>query len=364
MEKFIPVYEPYKAKNQKKYVLDCLDTNMLTFRGKYVDLFEKKLASYLNTKNVITTFNGSVSLYLMMYSLGIKPNDEVITCSLTYAATVSQLNLLGAIAVFVDSDDNLQMNLSQIERSITKKTRAVLVPELYADAPNMLELVKLCKKHDLLLLEDSAEAFACKSGGKYIGTFGTASSFSFFANKCITGGELGCVCTDDDKLADKMRLFKNQSHIGGFIHNGPGTNFRPTNIQCAIALAQLEDIDIILKEKKRVANYYRKNLDSKIERIMPKLNVSSEWMPVFAFDPEAMTYMKFSGACKEAGIDTRPIFTPMHLMKNFKWKTKVSLENSERVYKNKFNLPSHPDLTNLQLKEIVDIVNKVINGPI
>lgn len=362
---FIPVYEPYKAKNQRKYVLDCLNSNMLTFRGKYVSLFEEKLAEYLGVKHVISTFNGSVSLYLMMYCLSIGPGDDVITSSLTYAATVSQINLLGARVAFVDSDNQLQMDLKQVEGAITKHTKAVLIPELYANAPEMNILLEICSRHKILLLEDSAESFACIQNGKQLGTFGEASSFSFFSNKCITCSEGGCVATNNSELADKMRLFKNQSHIGGFMHNGPGTNFRMTNIQAAIGLAQLEDINVILEKKHKIAKYYRNNLSDKyISIVSTSVDYSSEWMPVFQFDEDRITYLKFSDECKNLGIDTRPIFTPIHLMKGFNWNSKFKLDNCERIYKNKFNLPCYPTLTKKQLDYIVKSVNSIVEKPI
>lgn len=366
MDNITHIYEPYVAKNQKKYVLDCLESNMLTFRGKYVSLFEQKLAEYLKVNHVVTTFNGSVSLYLMMQCLCIKSGDEVITSSLTYAATVSQINLLGAKAVFVDSDDHLQMLVSQVEKSITKRTKAILVPELYADIPNdILVLRDLCEERGIFLLEDSAESFACTKGGKQAGSFGKASSISFFSNKVITCSEGGCVATNDDDLAEKMNLFKNQSHIGGFMHNGPGTNFRMTNIQAAIGLAQLEDIDLILKKKQKIAQYYRKNLSKEYTSIVPAgVDFSSEWMPVFQFTKNRITYTKFMDGCRSLGIETRPIFTPVHLMSGFNWSSKFDLSNSESVYKNKFNLPCYPSLTKIQLEYIVSSVNRLIEKPI
>lgn len=359
-KKFIQVYEPFKAKNQKKYVLKCLDDNMLTFRGSYVSEFEERLQKLLGVKHVITTFNGTVSLYLILYCLGIKPGDEVITCSLTYAATVSQPNLLGATVVLVDSDNQLQMDVGLVEKSITAKTKAIIVPELYSDAPNLKELASICKRRKIHLVEDSAESFYCKQGSKYIGTFGIASSFSFFANKVITGGEAGVVCTNDDLLAEKMRLFKNQSHIGSFQHLGPGTNFRLTNLQAAIALAQLEDLPKILKKKQEIARFYRQNLPKEIVRILPKLDYSSEWMPVFEL-PDTITYENFSSLLLSRGVETRPVFTPVHLMKGWdNIKRYTSVANSEKIYKSKFNLPSYPTLTKSQLNYIVECVKWAI----
>lgn len=357
---FIQVYQPYKAKNQKKYVLKCLEDNMLTFRGEFVHALEQKLQDILKVKHVITTFNGTVSLYLILYCLDIKPGDEVITSSLTYAATVSQPNLLGATVVLVDSDNQLQMNIELVEKSITSKTKAIIIPELYSDAPNLKDLVAICKRRKIYLVEDSAEAFYCRQGSKYIGSFGIASSFSFFANKVITGGEAGIVCTDDDNLAEKMRLFKNQSHIGSFQHLGPGTNFRMTNLQAAIALAQLEELPKILNKKQEIATFYRENLPREVKRILPRLTYSSEWMPVFEL-PNTITYENFSSLLLSKGIETRPVFTPVHLMQGWhNIKRYTSLQNSEKIYKNKFNLPSYPTLTKNQLKYIVECVKWAI----
>lgn len=352
------IYEPHKATNQKKYVVDCLDTNMLTFRGKYVEQFEQKISETLKIKHTISTFNGSVSLMLILYGLGIGYKDEVIVPSLTYAATVSSINLMGATAVLVDSDDNLQMDLSKIEKIITKKTKAIMVPELYSDCPDLNKLISICKKHKILLIEDSAESFGSKFKNKYIGSFGIASSFSYFANKLIQTGEGGCVCTNDDTLAKKLRLLKNQSHIGNFMHSGPGFNFRMTNLQAAIGCAQLEQYDWVLTRKKEIAKFYRENLHSEIIRVVPRTD-SSEWMPLFRL-PNSITYPRFQILMQDAGIETRPAFAPVHIMEGFNIKTPVSLSNSERIYKSGFNLPCYPDLNKKQLNYIVDTVNKII----
>lgn len=361
----IPVYKPLVAKNQLKYVTDCIESNMLTFRGKYVSLLEEKLAEHLGIKYVTLTFNGSVSLNLMMHCLGIGPGDEVITPSLTYAATVSQINLLGAKAILTDSDNNLQINIEDLKDNITEKTKAVLIPELYADAPDLKLIAKICEDKNILFLEDSAEAFNCLIGKQHIGTFGKASSFSFFSNKVITFSEGGAVCTNDDALIDKMKLFKSQNHIGNFQHCGPGTNFRITNIQAAIGLAQLEELNWILERKQFIAKYYRDNLPETIIRLIPKVSYSSEWMPVFELPKEKINYERFSQEMiLNYGIETRPIFTPIHLMPNFNIRKSKNLSNAETVYKNKFNLPSYPELTKKDLDYIVKSAEKVLNSPI
>lgn len=359
MNTLIPVYEPYKAKNQKKYVLDCVNSNWISSRGEYIDRFEKFLANYLGVKHVIATFNGSVSLMLILRSLEIGYGDQVVTPSLTYAATVSSINNVGATAVLVDSDESFQMTT---DFSLPSKPKAILLPQLYGSAPDMDFFVEFCKAENIYLIEDSAEVFGCDFNKRKLGSFGLASSFSFFGNKTITTGEGGCVCTNDDDLAEKMRLIKSQNHIGGFNHNGPGYNFRMTNIQAAIGLAQLEQIDDIIIQKKKIAEYYRKNLSYKVSIPFPNIAVNSaEWMPLFIL-PDGLNYLNFYEEMRIMGIDTRPAFKPIHLMSGFKTLISGTLDTAEQIYTRGFNLPSYPGLKKKQLKYICDSVNKIVEN--
>jgi perosamine synthetase len=318
------------------------------------------VADLLGVKHVIAVCNGTVSLMLIYGAGGLRPGDEVITPSLTYCATISQLNWLGVTPVLVDSDNNFQMDLSQLESVMSQRTVGVVVPQLYGDSPDMNKLVEFCNERELTLIEDSAECFACEyEPGKFIGSFGCASSFSFFANKTITTGAGGCIATNDDYLAKRFRLLRSQAHIGGFVHDGPGFNFRMTNIHAAIGKAQLEELDRIVERKKQIARYYRNKLSDSVTKIVPKIHSSSEWMPLFML-PETITYPKFLVETQKRGVDTRPCFTPIHLMKGFQYSQRASLANSERIYTRGFNLPSYPDLTDDQLKYICDVVNEVV----
>lgn len=368
---FIPVYIPYQAYNQRSYVLDCLDTNWISGKGKYIELFEEELANYLGVSSVIAVSNGTVSLMLIYAALGIGVGSEVITPSLTYCATVSQLNWLGAKAVLVDSDDNYQMDLSTIDKLLAEnsKIEAIVVPQLYGDSPDMIELQALAKKHEVHLIEDSAECFGCAHNlNQMIGSFGVASSFSFFSNKTVCTGEGGAVATDDENLARSLRLLRSQAHIGNFKHDGPGFNFRMTNIQAAIGLAQLEDLQTILEKKAYLASYYRKNLSPQVGKILPKIYDSAEWMPLFTL-PETIDYSRFMYEMRSRSIETRPCFTPIHIMaqessgnlwKGFDYDIPGEISNCEKIYKRGFNLPSYPDLTEEQLKYIVDCTNEVV----
>lgn len=357
MNSFIPIYIPFTAKNQKKYLHDCIKTNQIG-QGKYIQQYEAALQKYLDIKYVITTSNGSVSLQLILFALGIGHGDEVITASLTYAATVSSINILGAKAILVDSDDSFQLNIEQVEKAITNKTKAVMVPQLYGNSPDMNRLVDLCEKQKIFLIEDSAEAFGCSTNNKKLGTFGIASSFSTFANKTITTFEGGFIATNDDTLEKKIRLLKNQSHLGHFIHDGLGFNARLTNFQAAIGLAQLEDIDKIIYQKVKIAEYYRAHLSDAITKIIPSIK-STEWMPLFVL-PDGIPYLKFYTEMRNMGIDTRPAFKPVHLMSGFNVDVRGKVDTAEAIYGRGFNLPCYPDLTNKQLNFICETTNKIL----
>ena len=359
---YINVYEPRKAKNQTKYVLEALESNCISGKaGRFIEEFEETLAWITGVDHAVSVCNGTVSLMLIYAAADLKSGDEVITPSLTYCATVSQLNWLGITPVLVDSDDNFQMDLSQLESSISRKTKAIVVPQLYGDAPQMFRLSNFCTKHGLILIEDSAECFASTFDEKerVIGSFGLASSFSFFANKNITTGEGGAVATDDPDFAKRLRLLRSQAHIGNFVHDGPGFNFRMTNLHAAVGVAQLEEHCDIVTRKTQIARYYRNKLSESVGKVVPKIHGSTEWMPLFTL-PDSMNYPKFLLEMQKKGIDTRPCFTPIHLMNGFEYTKRVSLDNCERLYKKGFNLPCYPDLTDEQLKYVVDSVNEVV----
>jgi perosamine synthetase len=252
----------------------------------------------------------------------------------------------------------MTVDLAKLNASVTPKTKAIMVPQLYGDAPDMDQLCDFCRTNGIYLIEDSAEAFGCQINNRMIGSWGVAASFSFFSNKTIATGEGGAVVTNDDGLAAKMRLLKSQNHIGGFIHPGPGFNYRMTNIHAAIGVAQLEDIDIILSKKKQIAEFYRNNLDGRVHRFMPRIS-SAEWMPIFRLPPNK-EYKDFADYMTAHGIDTRPCFTPISKMPGWTWTARTQLDISEDVHQGAFNLPSYPDLTVDQLSYIVEKVNNFV----
>jgi perosamine synthetase len=349
------VYEPRVAKNQKAYVNDALDRNELTFRGGYVPRFEKALAAKLGAKHVVATTNGTVSLLALYHTL-FPPKAVVVTPSMTYAATVSQLKLLGMMPLYVDCDRQFQMDVDQLRTALrTMHVDGVVLPCLYADAPNLTEVMGLCYRYDVPLIIDAAEAFLCTQGGVDVGKFGAAASYSFFANKVITSGEGGCVTTGNENLAGKVRLFCNQATTGNYQHVGVGSNFRMTNLQAAVGLAQLEEVEEILIRKRAIAGAYRNMLDGRFEAVVPTRVWSSEWMPVFRLPGKH--YLAFREHCDADGVEVRPCFYPVHEMSGFEGLTPFDLAVSKQLADSHFILPCHPGLEMGDLEYIVGVAN-------
>jgi perosamine synthetase len=356
---FIRVYEPWRARNQRAYVNACLDDNLLTFHGRYVEDFERAVAAKAGVAHAVATTSGSTALYAMYHVAGLRGRD-VVTSALTYGATAAQLLLAGARVWLVDCDEALQIDTLQLAKAAkTLRPAAVVVPELYADLPDMGDVLGICRSYGCRLLEDSAEAFGCDRGGP-AGSFGQMACFSFFANKVTTCGEGGAVVTDDGGLAERLRAFRNQGVTRRFWHGSVGTNFRMSNLHAAVGCAQMEDYDAIVGAKRAVASFYRGYLKPDFGRLVPRAAASTEWMPVFTL-PAGRDYAAFEAFMEGRGVETRPVFTPLHLMPAFaECRRLYDLTASEAAAGRHFILPSSPGLTERQLFRVVDAANEYL----
>jgi perosamine synthetase len=254
----IPVYQPSLKGNEKKYVNECLDSTWISSKGKFVNQFENAFAEYVGVKHAATVSNGTVAIHLALLALGIGEGDDVIVPTLTYIASVNSIAYTGANPVFVDSlQDSWQIDPADVVKKITPRTKAIMAVHLYGHPCDMDALMEICKKHDLFLIEDCAEAIGTLYKGKHVGTFGDISTFSFFGNKTITTGEGGMVVTNDETLHDRSLHFKGQglAKHRQYWHDVIGYNYRMTNICAAIGLAQLEQIEQVLIEKKKSSRY-------------------------------------------------------------------------------------------------------------
>lgn len=357
----IPVYQPELSGNEKKYVNECLDTNWISSRGKFVTRFEVAFADYVGVKYATAVTNGTVALHLALLALGIGSGDEVIVPSLTYIASVNVITYTGAKPIMVDSlIDTWQMDPEDVERKITSATRAIMVVHLYGHPCDMDKIMKIARKHNLLVIEDCAEAFGAKYHGQHVGTFGDIAAYSFFGNKTITCGEGGMVTTSNKILKERAEHLKNQgvSSYRQYWHDIIGYNYRMTNISAAIGLAQLEQADSFIARKRQVASWYESMLQGTgvVFHKESKNTVHSFWMcSILLPDMEKRDALR--RVLEENGIETRPSFYPVHTMSMYAHPYQ-KYEVAENIGVRGINLPSYPSLSKENIAEICKIIKK------
>lgn len=357
--KYIPVYQPDLSGNERKYVLECLDTTWISSKGRFIQEFESAFAAYTGVPHAVSVCNGTVALHLALLALGIGSGDEVIVQSLTYIASVNAIRYVGATPVFCDSlPDTWQMDPDNVEKLIGPRTRAVMAVHLYGGACEMPRLLALCKRHKLKLIEDCAEAMGTTIDGRHVGNFGDAATFSFFGNKTITTGEGGMVVCRDAALDGILRHLRGQGLAEGreYWHDVIGYNYRMTNICAAIGLAQLERIHEILKAKVVLARRYQKALSNAPVVFQARTigEVSSHWM-VTILTPEGADRDRLRAALAAAGVETRPAFHPVHTMPMYN-NGKTNLPVVQNIAARGINLPSWHNLSDTDLQQIVSII--------
>lgn len=355
----IPIYQPSLNGNEKTYVNECLDSTWISSKGRFIPEFERKFAEYTGVKYAATVCNGTVALHLALVALGIGVGDEVIVPTLTYISSVNAIVYTGATPVFVDSlESTWQMDPEDVHRKVTNKTKAIMVVHLYGHPCEMDTLVAIAKEHHLFVLEDCAEAFGALYKGRHIGAFGDIATYSFFGNKTITTGEGGMVVTNDETLYDRAVHFKGQglAKHRQYWHDVIGYNYRMTNICAAIGLAQFERADELLEKKRQVAHWYAEGLEGVPVTLHQEVgNVRhSFWMCTILVDDPLMRDI-LREALEEEGIETRPVFYPVHTMPMYAQKFQRH-PVAESVGWRGINLPSWPDLKKEQVFEVCGII--------
>ncbi|MDD5005786.1 MAG: DegT/DnrJ/EryC1/StrS family aminotransferase [Candidatus Omnitrophica bacterium] len=361
----IPVCTPFLTGKELQYVTDCFKTNWISSQGKYISEFEEKFSVYCNVKFGVATTNGTTALHLALAALGIKKGDEVIVPSFTMISTVFAICYVGAKPVLVDAElDTGNIDVSLIEKKITKKTKAILPVHIYGHPCDMDPIRQIAKKYNLYVVEDAAEAHGAFYKGKIIGSLSDVACFSFYANKIITCGEGGMVLTSNKKIAEKLKLLKNLSFIKRrFIHHEIGFNYRMTNIQAAIGLAQLENIDKFVNLRRKHAFLYN-NLLNDIDWINTPVEKSYAknvyWMYGITLKGKMKNKKKaFVSYLKDKGVETRDFFIGMHRQPVFK---KMGLFRGEKypttdiLAATGLYLPSGSGLKEEQIKSVVKII--------
>ena len=360
-----PVYRPLLNGREREYTIDCLESSWISSKGNYVDRFEREFANYIGTKHAASVCNGTVALHTSLLALGIGPGDEVIVPTLTYIASANAITYTGATPVFAESlKDSWQIDPVDVAARITQNTKAIMVVHLYGYPCHMGELGKLAKKHNLFLIEDCAEAIGSEYFGRKVGSIGDISCFSFFGNKTITTGEGGMVNTDNAELDSKVRRLKGQGLADKreYWHDLVGYNYRMTNIEAALGCAQLERIDAIVDRKIAIAKRYR----NKLVGLPVSFHSFCDYGKHTYWMCSILTEKKIDRDplrehLKYVGIETRPIFNPIHTMPIYPGK-KGDFPIAENLSECGINLPSYPELSDNDIDIIAESVNEYFKG--
>ncbi|MBI3332456.1 DegT/DnrJ/EryC1/StrS family aminotransferase [Candidatus Peregrinibacteria bacterium] len=364
----IPVNEPVITPEAKKYVNDALDTGWISSAGKYIGEFEKAFASYAGVQNGIATMNGTAALHLALVTVGVGHGDEVIVPNFTMIATAAAVLYTGATPVFVDAEpETFNIDVKKIEGKITKKTKAIMPVHIYGHSCDMDPILALAEKHDLFVIEDAAEAHGATYKGKKCGSMGDMGCFSFYGNKIVTTGEGGMVVTDDAALAGRARSLADLAHSvkKRFWHEELGFNYRMTNLQAAVGLGQMQQIDKFVAKKKWMAAEYEKRLKDVKELRLPITKPYAEnvyWMYGVLVEKDfPMSKDAFRAALKEKGVDTRDFFystASQPLLKHLP-SAKEKFPVSDMLAEHGMYLPSGLALTEKQIAYVCDTILSV-----
>lgn len=359
---FIPVYQPDLSGNERRYVLECLDTTWISSLGVFIERFETAFKAATGGKHAASVSNGTVALHLAHHCLDIGPGDEVIVPTFTYIASVNTIAQTGATPVFVDCrPDDWLIDVDSVARAITPRTKAIVPVHLYGAVCNMPSLCELARDHGLVIVEDCAEALGSRLNGQHVGTFGDVGTFSFFGNKTVTTGEGGMVITNDPELAERLRRVKGQgqSPHQRYWHIEMGFNYRMTNICAALGLAQMERLGSILARKQAIAALYRRSMEDmalSFQKPLPGVT-SSDWL-VSVLLPKGVDTEAVMSGMRALGVETRPVFRCAHKMPMYE--RNQSFAVSEDISSRGISLPSYPGLSDDDVLRIADTLRYVL----
>ena len=357
----IPVAAPLLDGRETEYVMECLQTGWISSLGRFIGDFERAFADYCGVRHAVACNNGTTALHLALVALGVGPGDEVIVPTLTYIASANTVSYCGATPVFVDSEPaTFNIDPAKLEAAITPRTKAIMPVHLYGHPADMDPIREIAARHGLLVVEDAAEAIGATYRGRRTGGLGDCAAFSFFGNKIITTGEGGMVTTDDDALAERLRLYRSQGMDPARRYWFPviGYNYRMTNIAAAIGLAQLERIESHLAARRRVAQGYDRRLAALEGRIVRPVTEpwadNVYWMYTVLLAPgERRTRDAVIAALDRAGVETRPVFHPLHVMPPYEGLARGAFPQAEDIGARGLNLPTHAQLDDADLDRVV-----------
>ena len=384
MSRYIPLSVPTLKGNELKYVKECIDTEWVSSAGKYVELFEEKIAEFTGAKYAIACMNGTSALQISLRLAGVKPGEEVIIPTLTFIAPVNAIAYNNAAPIFMDADMYFNIDVEKTIEFIkyqtiveggftynktTKNKISAIVPvHVWGNAVYLDELVTLCEEHNIAIVEDASESLGTVySSGKYksrhTGTIGKLGCLSFNGNKIITTGGGGMILTDVEDLAEKARYFTTQAKDDPirYVHNEIGYNFRLTNIQAALGVAQLEQLPGFLERKRDIFRQYQTALQDieglKIANVPGYAN-NNHWMNLIQINSEVYGEDRemLMKRLEQNGIETRPVWALNHLQKPYQKFQSYRVEKAEGYVKNSLCLPSSTNLSNEDQNKVIQLL--------
>ena len=371
MTDFIPVNEPLLDGNEKKYLLECVETGWISSEGPFVKEFEQKFSARMGRKHGIAVTNGTAAIDAAVEALGIGTGDEVIMPTFTIISCINQIVRNGAKPVLVDSDPiTWNMDVSQIEGKITPRTKAIMIVHIFGLPVDVDPVLDIAKRYGLKVIEDAAEMHGQTYKGKPCGSFGDISTFSFYPNKHVTTGEGGMILTDDDELAETCRSLRNLCFQPQkrFVHERLGWNMRMTNMQAALGLAQLERLDEFVQRKRQMGQRYTELLGGLqgVQLPLPATEYAENIYWVYGLMLDESTGLNAEEAIKQLskkGVGARPFFYPMHQQPVF---LKMGLFEgerypvAERMALQGLYIPSGMALTDEMIERVAERVGQVL----
>ena len=385
MSEIIPLSVPAIQGNEWKYIKECLDTGWVSSAGKYVDLFEKKIAEYTGAKYAIACVNGTAALHIALILAGVKPEDEVIVPTLTFISPINVVRYCNAYPIFMDADEFYNIDPEKTIDFINKETifkdgntynkhtkrciRAIIPVHIFGNAVYMDDLYGICKGRNIKVIEDATESLGTKYTkgkfkNKHTGTIGELGCLSFNGNKIITTGGGGIILTDNKEYAERAKYLTTQAKDDTvrYIHNEIGYNYRLTNIQAALGVAQLEKLPEFIEIKKRNFSLYKEKINE-----IPGLHLAetpdyaenNHWMYSLQIDKDkyGKDREKLMQYFSEKGIQTRPVWYLNHLQKPYKGYQNYKIEKAVELWKNTLNIPCSVNLTNESIYKVLENLN-------
>ena len=360
-DKFIPLHEPRFVGNEKKYLNDCIDSTFVSSVGQYVDRFEKDFSKIVGSKYAVATVNGTSALHISLILAGVKRDDEVITQPITFVATCNAISYIGARPVFVDVDldtmglspqalkNFLEINCEIIDSKCINETtgrqvKACVSMHTFGHPCKIDEIKEICDAWHIVLVEDAAESLGSYYKGRHTGTFGKVGAFSFNGNKIVTSGGGGAIVTDDENLAKRAKHITTTAkipHSYEYVHDEAAYNYRLPNLNAALLVAQLEQLDKFLISKRDLADKYKEFFSNRNIKFVeePKNSKSNYWLQTIIFDDVGQRdeFLEFSN---KNGVMTRPIWRLMNELDMYRNCQKANLENAKFLEQRVVNIPS------------------------